>query len=210
MKRKVVTILLILLELTTFAQIDYNTAEFKARKDFKEGNYFFHSSEFLPTENTYLFVLREDYNVQWRFIDQDSLDYYDYYDSTMTDLLKQKYGQDFLKKATTKADSLESTDNWRSEPEFPGGKIALFQFIHDRLKIETGDLGDGIRTKILIQFTIKENGKLEDTKVMRGISEKVDNKVVQIFEEMPNWKPAYLYGKPIRQRYTYPINIELE
>jgi hypothetical protein len=73
------------------------------------------------------------------------------------------------------------------EPEFPGGKIAMFQFINDRLKVDSGDLGDRIQTKIFIQFTIKENGELEDIKVIKGISDKLDKKVVQIFEEMPNY-----------------------
>ncbi len=210
MKRQISIILLVFSVLTAFGQSECDKADLKAKQDFKEGNYLFHSLEFHPTENTFLFVLREEYDVQWRFIGQDSLNYYNCYDSTLTDLLKKKYGADFLKKATAKADSLENTDNWRSEPEFPGGKSAMFKFINNRLKIEDGDLGDRIQTKIFIQFTIMEDGEISDIKIMRGISEKVDNKVVQIFEEMPNWKPAYLYGKPTRQRYTYPINIELK
>ena len=208
MKRQIPIILLFFIRLTSFGQMDCEKAELRAQNDYKAGKYYFHSLEFQPTENIYIYVLREDYNVQWRFIDQDSLNYYSCYDSTLTDLLKNKYGQDFLEKATTKADSLEKTNKWRSEPEFPGGKIALYQFINDRLKIEEGDLGDRIQTKIFIQITIKEDGELEDIKVIRGISDKVDEKVVQIFKEMPNWKPAYLYEKPIRQIYTYPIQLE--
>ena len=129
-----------------------------AQSDFEKGNYLFHSLEFQPTENTYLFVLREDYNIQWRFIDQDSLDYYDCYDSTLTLNLQKKYGDDFLNNAKTKADSLERTENWRKEPEFPGGNSALFKFILDRLIIEQGDLGESIQTKIFISFTITEKG----------------------------------------------------
>jgi hypothetical protein len=86
----------------------------------------------------------------------------------------------------------------------------MFQFVSDRLKVEAEDLGDRIQTKLFIQFTVKENGELEDIKVIKGLSEKVDNKVVKIFEEMPNWEPAYLCGKPTRLRCIYPINIELE
>lgn len=86
----------------------------------------------------------------------------------------------------------------------------MFRFICNRLKIEQGDLDDRTLAKIFVRFTITENGELEDIKVMKGISDKVDKKVVRIFEEMPNWNPAYLYGKPIRQRYIYPINIDLE
>lgn len=193
---------------TACGQTDCNKANLNAQSDFENGNYLFHSLEFQPTENTYLFVLREDYNVQWRFIDQDSLDYYDCYDSALTLNLQKKFGDDFLNNAKTKADSLESTENWRKEPEFPGGNSALFKFILDRLIIEQAGLGESIQTKIFISFTITEKGELEDIKVLKGISEKVDNKVVHIFNEMPNWIPAYLYGKPTRMRYSMPIQLE--
>ena len=84
----------------------------------------------------------------------------------------------------------------------------MFKFILDRLIIGQGDLGESIQTKIFISFTITEKGELEDIKVMKGISEKVDYKVVKIFNEMPNWIPAYLYGKPTRMRYSMPIQLE--
>lgn len=193
---------------TTCGQTDCYKAKLNAQTDFEKGNYLFHSLEFQPTENTYLFLLSKDYNIQWRFIDQDSLDYYDCYDSALTVNLKKKYGDDFLNNTRTKADSLERTENWRKEPEFPGGNAAMFKFIKERLKIEESDLGERIQIKIFISFTINEQGKLEDIKVMKGISEKVDNKVVQIFKEMPNWSPAYLYGKPTRMRYSVPIKLE--
>jgi hypothetical protein len=204
-------LIFILIVSTTFTvcgQSDSNKAKLNAQTDFEEGNYFFHSLEFQPTESTYLFVLREDYNIQWRFIDQDSLDYYNCYDSVLTMNLEKKYGDNFINIAMKKADSLERTENWRKEPEFPGGNSAMFKFIMDRLIIEQGDLGERIQTKIFISFTITEKGALEDINVLKGIREKVDNKVVQIFNEMPNWIPAYLYGKPTRMRYSLPIQLE--
>ena len=86
----------------------------------------------------------------------------------------------------------------------------MFRFINERLKVEPGDSGDRIQTKIFIRFTIKESGELENIKVIKGINDKVDKKVVQIFEETPNYKPAYLYGNPLKQEYIYPINIEVK
>ncbi|MBK9318865.1 MAG: hypothetical protein IPM91_08640 [Bacteroidetes bacterium] len=98
MKLQIAVILLILSRQLIFGQSDCNKAKVNALKDFEEGNYIFHSLEFQPTESAYLFVLREDYNIQWRFIDPDFVDYYNCYDSAMTLNLKEKYGHDFLKK----------------------------------------------------------------------------------------------------------------
>ncbi|MFD0933298.1 energy transducer TonB [Psychroflexus salinarum] len=207
MKRKTLIILSIFIGLTSFGQTDCVKAESKAKKDYKEGKYNFHSLESLPIENTYHFVLRDDFNIKWRFIDPDSLDYYSCYDLKLTDLLKKKFGQDFLKKTIAKVDSLEKTENWKSEAKFPGGKTAMLKFIDDRLKIENRELNDTIQTRMIILFAIKENGELDNVKAIRGINDKIDKKVVEIFNEMPNWKPAYLYGKPIRKIYSYAINL---
>lgn len=194
MNRQIVVILFILSgQLTfTFGQTYCAKAKLKAQTDFKKGNYFFHSLAFLPTENTYLFVLRKYYTIQWRFIDQNSLNYYNCYDSIMTICLKEKYGTDFINKANRKADSLEKTVNWIKKPTFPGGDSAMFKFISDRLMIEQGDLGAKIQTKIIVQVIINEKGKIKDIRILTKISKKIDRQVVRIFKEMPKWEPAYL------------------
>jgi len=209
MKRQI-TILLILLRQLCFGQENCKQAEKTAINDFKKGNYVFHSLEFQPIENTYLYVLKEDYNIQWRFTVQDSLNYYDCYDSTQAVFLKEKHGNDFLDKARAKADSLEKTENWRKDPEFADGKAGMYKFIIDRLKIEPGDLGDMPSTKVYVQFSITKTGTVEDVDVIKGISDKIDNRLIQIFKEMPEWTPAYLYGKPIRQKCTYPIILDFK
>lgn len=208
MIRYIAIILLLMSGQLVHGQTDCNRAKLNAQIDFNKGNYTFHSLEFYPTESTYLFVLREDYNIQWRFTDKDSLNYYNCYDSALIENLNKKYGDNFLNHATLKADSLERTENWKKDPEFPGGNAALMKFILDRLAIEKDSLGDELQGTIYIVFTITEIGAIEGIKVLKGVSESIDNKVVQIFNKMPNWSPAYLYGKPISFRYALPIQLE--
>lgn len=210
MKRQIIVILLILIGELSLAQANYDDAKIKAQADFNDGNYVLHSLEFQPVESTYLFLLSQDYNIRWRFIDQDSLTYYSCYDSVLIQHLNKKFGNDFLKVASAKADSLEKTDNWKKDPEFPGGNSAMFKFINDRLRIGKGNLGTKLQSKVVICFTITKTGELENIKVAKGINKEIDNKIVQIFSEMPNWMPAYLYGKPIKQYCAYPISIEIK
>lgn len=207
---RIITFLLILFGKVSFAQTICDKAIIKAQTDFNGGNYCFHSLEFQPTDNTYLFVLRQDYDIQWLFTEEDSLSYYNCYDSTMIYYLNKKFGNNFLKIASTKADSLEKTDNWRKEPEYPSGNFTMLQFINDRLIIKQGDLGERRQVKIYVKFIITESGKLEDIEVIRGVNKQIDSKILQIFKEMPKWTPAYLYGKPIRRLYTYPIKLEIK
>ncbi len=179
----------------------------QAKKDFKKSNFAFHSEEFLPIENTYLFVLKKYYDVDWYFT--DSINYYKCYDSVMIDLLETKYGKNFLQKARAITDSLDKTKNWLKNPSFPGGRTALFRFlfnrtINDSMKIDT------IRTlnRVYVQFEIDSTGKVKNPKIMRGINESIDKKIIEIVKQMPDWEPRYLYGNPIKVNYTIPINID--
>ena len=202
------TILFIISGLTIFGQSVCESAMLQAKKDFKEYNYTLHSVEVLPVEQTYFYVLKNYFKIDWRFIDSEETSYYKCYDSVMIELLKRKIGFDFLEKTEFLSDSLESTKNWKTESLYPGGNVEMLRFIRNRIKIETGDLGESLQTKVYVQIDISETGKVENPIVVRGINNKIDKKIIKIFKNMPNWEPTYLYGKPIKQRYTIPINLE--
>ena len=209
MRTSVLTVLSFILTLSlTFAQTDCKKAYERAKLDFNS-NYSFHSEEMLPVENTYFYVLGKYYNINWYFT--DSLDYYNCYDSLMTVLLKGKYGLNFLDRARTITDSLDNSLNWRKEARFPGGQKELFKFISSRLIRESIKV-DSVRTKtrLFVQFEIDSNGKVSNPKVWRGINQKIDRMVIDVIKQLPNFEPAYLYGKPIRLSYGTTINIDLD
>ena len=209
MKKTTLTILFLILTFSYVnAQTDCKKAIEHAKVDFKKSDFSFHSEEVLPVENTYFYVLKEYYNINWYFT--DSLDYYACYDSIMTTNLKTKFGSDFLQKAKMLADSLEHTQNWISNAEYYGGPQELMKFILTRLTIDSTDMTDGIKTKLYIELEIDSTGKVINPIIQRGIGEKTDKNVIEIINKMPNWKPAYLYGKPIRQKYYLPINIDYQ
>jgi hypothetical protein len=187
---------------------DCEKASILAQRDFEDSNYAFHSLELVPVENTYTHVLDKYYSIKWYFT--DSLDYYNCYDSIMTFNLKAKYGSDFLNRAKVLADSLEQTENWISNAEYIGGDNELMKFILNRLTIDTTDMTDGIKTKLYIEVEIDSTGKVINPIIIRGISKETDKKVVEIINEMPKWKPAYLYGEPTSQKFYIPINIDYQ
>ncbi|MDQ2178937.1 energy transducer TonB [Marinifilum sp. D714] len=206
------TVILIILALlisfsSSFSQTLREKAIRKAKNAFAKSEYSFHSLEFLPVENTYTYVLDKYYNIKWYFT--DSLDYYNCYDSVMIKLLKNKYGLDFLNKARVIADSLDQTKNWKRDASYPGGQKELFKFIYSNLSIDSINL-EAIKTRVILQIEIDSTGKVINPKIMRGINKQIDNRVIELAEKMPNWKPAYLYGKRIRQLFTIPIHLEIE
>lgn len=189
---------------------DCEFAIINARNDFSSNHFTLHSNAF-SGNCSYCAVLKKDYNINWRFTsDLFSKEYYHCYDSVMSKELIEKYKYDIFKSAKLKADSLEQTDNWISSAEFIGGEQELLKFILTKLTIDSTDFTDGIKTKLYIEFEIDSTGKVVNPIIIKGIGEKTDKKVIEIINEMPNWKPAYLYGQPIRQKYYIPLNVDYQ
>ena len=208
MKTSILILLFITLTSTVLkSQTDCQNAIEKAIKDFNNSEYSFHSEEILPVDNTYFYVLDKYYHIKWFYT--DSLYFYDCYDSMMSKLLKNKYGNQFFERARELTDSLDNTENWIEYPKFPGGDSELVKFIMTRLTLDSVDFGD-IKTKIFVQFDIDTTGKVINPIVHRGIDKEIDDKVVSIINQLPDWTPGYLYGKPVRQTYTIPINIDFK
>jgi hypothetical protein len=206
MEKKIFVILTFILTINlTYAQTDCQKAKVQATLDFHKSKYSFHSEEMFPVEQTYFYVLSQYYKINWYFT--DSLAYYKCYDSTMTELLQKKYGKDFLNRALVLTDSLDKTVNWKKDAEFPGGQEALSKYISTKLK-QIGILKDDFKTKIYVEFEITPSGKVTNPEITRGTSTVIDLKVRTIINQMPKWSPAYMYGKPIKQRYTMPIKLE--
>ncbi len=131
MKKVIIILVYLFIVHINFAQTDCNIASVKAQTDFKNSDLIFHSEEVIPVEQTYFYVLNEYYNINMRFVDSDSIQYYECYDSTLTILLKEKYGDDFLQRVSEITDSLETTINWRKNAEFPEGKIEMMKYFKD-------------------------------------------------------------------------------
>jgi hypothetical protein len=190
-----------------FSQDNCQDAIRKANIDFQNAKYSLHSEEIVPVENTFLYVIEKYFKINWYFT--DSLKYYACYDSIMTKLLDTMFGFNFFDRAHVIADSLEKTKNWRKDPEFPGGQEELFKFIYSRiagLSIKNNTQ----KTKIIVVLEIDTIGNVINPKVVRGINRKIDKKVIEIVEQLPNFNPAYLYGKPIRYGYNIPINLNFK
>lgn len=131
MKRSV--FILTILVYSSCSETICENASKAAMDDFNMGQFSLHSREVLPANgNTYFFVLKQYYNVNWYFT--DSLDYYRCYDSTMLVSLDKKYQFDILARAREMADSLERTPNWKKEADYPGGIQEVAKYVINRIE----------------------------------------------------------------------------
>jgi hypothetical protein len=90
-------------------------------------------------------------------------------------------------------------------PEFVGGNDSLGKFITKNFNVSVDN--NYSKGKIYISFVVAEDGTLNDIKVLKGLSDKLDKEAIRVFSIMPKWKPVKRNGKPCRVVFNYPIKI---
>ncbi len=87
-----------------------------------------------------------------------------------------------------------------SNPEYPGGMEQFFVYIRKNNNIE----GAG---KVFVTFFVEPDGEITEASIVKGVSEEVDGKVLELINNMPKWKPAMYQGNPVRKKMVLPIDI---
>jgi cytochrome b involved in lipid metabolism len=98
-----------------------------------------------------------------------------------------------------------------SLPKFPGGNDSLFYFIRKNVNftnikdsLQKGDENHS-RGRVLIEFYVAKDGSLKNIHVERGFSPDADMEALRVFNMMPKWKPAIIYGRQVCLQMVFPI-----
>ena len=95
-------------------------------------------------------------------------------------------------------------------PSFPGGDTAMANYLRENLRYPPEAEEMGIKGRVTCSFIIEPDGLVTNVKVERGVDPNLDNEAVRVLYRMPNWIPGKSGGKPVRVRYTCPINFTLQ
>ena len=94
-------------------------------------------------------------------------------------------------------------------PEFKGGVDAFMRFIAQNLRYPGDARDSGIQGKVIVTFVVERDGTLNDIKVIRGLSQSIDEEAIRVIKLSPPWQPGIQNGAPVRVRYSIPINFSL-
>ena len=98
-----------------------------------------------------------------------------------------------------------------SMPEFPGGQQAMMKYVAENIKYPVIAQENGIQGRVICQFVVEKDGKVSDIQVVRSSGEaSLDKEAVRVINSMPKWKPGKQRGKPVRVKYTVPVNFRLQ
>ena len=95
-------------------------------------------------------------------------------------------------------------------PEFPGGAIALRNFIAKVIKYPEDAKKEKIQGKVFVSFVVSNEGKVGLAKIERSVNPALDAEAMRVIGIMPDWKPGKQRGQAVSVTYTIPIEFKLQ
>lgn len=90
-------------------------------------------------------------------------------------------------------------------PQFPGGHIALFEYLSKNIKFPKSKENEDVKVRVVTTFTVEKDGSITHAKIVRSQGEAFDNEALRVINGMPKWIPGTQNGKAVSVKYTLPI-----
>src|SRR5665648_36966 len=95
-------------------------------------------------------------------------------------------------------------------PEFPGGNLALLNYLNQNVKYPVIAVENGITGKVTVNFVVNIDGTISDARILRGVDPSLDKEALRVVNSLPQWKPGKQSGKVVRVSFPVPINFVLQ
>ncbi|MFW5687571.1 MAG: M56 family metallopeptidase [Bacteroidota bacterium] len=96
------------------------------------------------------------------------------------------------------------------DPEFPGGTSELMKYLQNNLTYPDRAREEKVQGTVFVTFVVEIDGKVNDVRILRGVSDELDKVALEVVEAMPRWKPGYHEGHPVRVQFNMPIRFVLD
>lgn len=97
------------------------------------------------------------------------------------------------------------TDNPEMFPQFPGGHVALFEYLLKNIKFPKSKENEDVKVRVVTTFTVEKDGSITHAKIVRSQGEAFDNEALRVINGMPKWIPGMQNGKAVSVKYLLPI-----
>ena len=95
-------------------------------------------------------------------------------------------------------------------PQFPGGQIAMLQYIMKNIKYPEQAMKEGIQGRVAVRFIVEKDGSISDVRPILSVHPLLNKEAVRVVESMPKWTPGKHNGKPVRVRFNLPVMFKLK
>ncbi|MEZ4825821.1 MAG: energy transducer TonB [Bacteroidia bacterium] len=90
-------------------------------------------------------------------------------------------------------------------PTFPGGNIALNQYLHTELKYPNRAVTESIEGKVLLRLWVEADGKITDATIVEGLGYGCDEEAIRLALQMPAWNPGERQGRKTAMAAYIPV-----
>jgi len=89
------------------------------------------------------------------------------------------------------------------------GQQELMRYIASAIKYPIVAAENGIQGRVYVSFVVSPKGTVTNVEVTRGVYPALDEEAIRVVTELPEFSPGKQRGKPVRVRYSVPINFVL-
>ena len=95
-------------------------------------------------------------------------------------------------------------------PSFPGGDVALMQYLSKNIKYPPVAEEMGIQGRVICTFVVERDGIVSDIRIARSVDPSLDKEAIRVVSGMPKWIPGRQNGQSVRVKYTLPVTFRLQ
>lgn len=95
-------------------------------------------------------------------------------------------------------------------PEFPGGENELVRYLSDNITYPKKARRNGQMGTVYLAFVVDLNGSVTNVRVIKGVTELLNEEASRVVKIMPKWNPGNQDGEAIRVTYNLPIRFSLK
>ena len=95
------------------------------------------------------------------------------------------------------------------DPEYPGGEEAMFKFISENLVYPEFAKEEGLSGTCYVRFKINASGMISNATILKSAHPSMDYEAIKVVENMPDWNPAIIDGKPVSSYNNIPFRFTL-
>ena len=94
----------------------------------------------------------------------------------------------------------------QEKPTFNGGDANEFsKWVNARLVYPELAKENGVEGRVILQFTITKDGRLQDVKVLSSPDETLSREAVRVVSGSPKWTPGKQRDRAVNVTYTFPV-----
>ncbi len=91
------------------------------------------------------------------------------------------------------------------QPQFPGGEVALVDYINRSRRYPADAYSRNIQGRVLCGFVVNPDGSISHISIIRGVENSLDKEAVRLLADMPRWVAGKVNNRAVPVHCILPI-----